>query len=66
MKIYGNAEISDYFTRINPLDWAGGFAGDPADGGEFLENYSGEPGQEIGLPLSTLKKYLKEFGVKIS
>jgi septum formation protein len=65
MKNFGNKEIDHYFSRIDPLDKAGGFAADPAEGGEFLESYSGEPGQELGLPMNTLKRFLGEFGVKI-
>jgi septum formation protein len=64
MKKYTNEDISNYFSRINPLDKAGGYAADPAEGGEFLESYQGEPGQELGLPIDSLKKFLKVFGVK--
>lgn len=65
MKKYTNGHISDYFSRINPLDKAGGFAADPAEGGEFLESYKGEPGQELGLPITSLRRFLKEFGVEV-
>ena len=65
MKKYSNEAISNYFARVNPLDKAGGFAGDPAEGGEFLENFEGEPGEELGLPLNSLKKLLKSFEVKV-
>jgi len=65
MKKFGDREISDYFSRIDPLDKTGGFAADPAGGGEFMESYKGEPGQELGLPLDTLKKLLSTFGVRV-
>lgn len=65
MKSFGDKEIDSYLSRVNPLDKAGGFAGAAAEGGEFYASYSGEPGQEFGLPLTSLEKFLTEFGVAV-
>ena len=65
LRVFGSAEIENYISNGNPMDKAGGFAADPAEGGEFLESYIGEPGQELGLPTTTLKKFLVEFGVRL-
>lgn len=56
--------ISKHLKTGDPLDKAGGFAGEPAEGGKLLEKFEGEPGEELGLPLTTLKKFFKELGVK--
>lgn len=66
LRKYTESEVEQYLKETNPLDKAGGFAADPAEGGRFLLSYEGEPGQELGLPKTTLKKFLKEFGVEIS
>lgn len=65
LRNYSDAEVDKYLKEANPLDKAGGFAADPAEGGRFLISYEGEPGQELGLPKITLTKFLHEFGVKI-
>lgn len=62
-KNYSEKEVDDYIKTSNPLDKAGGFAGDPAEGGQFLESFIGEPGEELGMPTLTLKKLLKEHGI---
>lgn len=65
MRTFGEKEIEKYLLEVNPLDRAGGMGGDSAEGGRFLESYQGEPGQELGLPLNSLKKFLGEFGINI-
>jgi len=65
LRNYSPSEVDDYLKETNPLDKAGGFAADPAEGGRFLVGYEGEPGQELGLPKTTLTKFLKGFGVEI-
>lgn len=65
LRKYTEKEVDDYIKETNPLDKAGGFAADPAEGGRFLAGYEGEPGQELGLPKTTLIKFLKEFSVEV-
>lgn len=65
LRNYSEKEVDEYLAETNPLDKAGGYAADPAEGGRFLESYQGEPGQELGLPKTTLIKFLKEFNVNI-
>ncbi len=66
LRKYTEKEVDDYIKETNPLDKAGGFAADSTEGGRFLLSYVGEPGQELGLPKTTLIKFLKEFGVGVS
>lgn len=65
LRKFGSKEIETYLSVGNPLDKAGGFAGDPAEGGVFLESYVGEPGQELGLATTTLKGFLRDFGLHL-
>ena len=65
LRSYSEKEVDKYLEETNPLDKAGGYAADPAEGGRFLVSYKGEPGQELGLPKTTLKSFLKEFGVTV-
>ena len=63
-KNFSPAELEAYVTQVNPLEKATGYT--PAGPGlALLENFTGEPGSELALPLHTLTKRLREFGVSL-
>ncbi|OGY91548.1 MAG: hypothetical protein A3B31_00285 [Candidatus Komeilibacteria bacterium RIFCSPLOWO2_01_FULL_53_11] len=61
---FSDEEINHYFSQVNPLTMAIGWSAD-GPGKKLLAKFKGEPGSEFALPLDTLKKRLREFGVKI-
>ncbi len=55
------AEIRDYFTRVNPLDKAGGYAAQEDDP-RIIMRIEGSRTNVIGLPMEAIEAALAEFG----
>lgn len=64
MSKLSNREIDDYIKTGEPLDKAGAFAVQGI-GDVFIEKISGCYSSVIGLPLRSLYKNLKKFGINI-
>lgn len=58
------ADIKSYIAKDKPFDKAGAY-GIQGLGAVFVERIDGEYSGAVGLPLYTLAKELKKFGVKI-
>lgn len=58
------ADIKNYVTKDKPYDKAGGY-GIQGLGAMIVERIDGEYSGAVGLPLFTLAKELRKFGVKI-
>ena len=56
-------EIDDYVATGEPLDRAGGYAGQGI-GKSLIERIEGDHNTMVGLPLDALFEVLKEFGVE--
>lgn len=61
---FSDEELDSYFTQVNPLSMAIGWSAE-GSGARLLAEFKGEPGSEYALPLDTLKRRLREFGVKL-
>lgn len=57
-----DAAISDYFSKINPLDKAGAYAAQ-GDGRDVIEHIDGSYTNVVGLPMEETVSVLREFGV---
>ena len=54
--------IAEYFTEVNPLDKAGGYA-IQIRGELIVERYEGSRSNVIGLPLNVLREWLLPLGL---
>ena len=63
-KPYGVEEVDSYLAQVDPTTMAIGWAPEGL-GLALLERFEGEPGAERALPLDTLRKRLREFGVAV-
>jgi len=63
-KSYGVEEVDSYLAQVEPTIMALGWAPE-GPGLALLERFEGEPGAERALPLDTLRKRLREFGVAL-
>ena len=61
---YTNDLVDRYLSQVDPTTMSIGW-GPQGLGREFLERFEGEPGAERALPLDTLKRRLREFGVNV-
>lgn len=59
-----DAQITNYFKRVSPLDKAGSFD-IQGMGAIFIERIEGCFYNVVGLPLATLARLLKRTGIEI-
>lgn len=63
-KPFSEQELDNYLAQIEPTSMSIGWGPEGA-GLDLLETFEGEPGADKALPLDTLRKRLREFGVTI-
>lgn len=64
LREFSNEELDNYLHQVNPLEKATGYTPD-GPGIDLLASFTGEPGSNLALPLETLSKRLREFGVNV-
>jgi septum formation protein len=64
-KELSNQEIKDYVTTKEPMDKAGGY-GIQGKASVFIERINGDFSNIVGLPIFSLCKALKKFGINIT
>ncbi|MDP3985865.1 MAG: Maf family protein [Candidatus Veblenbacteria bacterium] len=64
-KKYSEDLVERYLSQVDPTAMSIGW-GPEGLGQEFLERFEGESGAERALPLDTLTRRLREFGIKVS
>ena len=57
-----DSRIEKYFSTVNPLDKAGGYA-IQTNADLIVESFEGSKSNIIGLPVELLKKWLLEVGL---
>lgn len=59
-KDFGESVVNEYYTKVNPLDKAGGYNINES-GDLIIESFEGEYENIMGLPILELKRHLQEF-----
>ncbi len=64
LKQFSENELDNYLAKVDPTSMAIGW-GPEGSGLAMLERFEGERGAEKALPLDTLQKRLREFGIVV-